>query len=98
MTADAPRALYNIERDQLDLSPSNGDAGTGPILNNRQLTVQARNIQLSPSTQKLKADTNVRSIIKPQKPPRRAGTAAGAAPRQRRARRRCRRCSNRTGR
>ena len=34
LTADAPRALYNIERDQLDLSPSDGDTGKGPILNN----------------------------------------------------------------
>jgi lipopolysaccharide export system protein LptA len=77
LTAEAPRALYNIERDQLDLSPSDGDAGTGPILNNHQLTVQARNIHLSPSTQKLKADTDVRSIIKPQKPATPDGPARG---------------------
>jgi lipopolysaccharide export system protein LptA len=65
-TADAPRALYNIANDQLVLSPSPGDPGKGPILNNKQLTVQSRNIQLSPSTQKLSADTDVRSIIKPK--------------------------------
>ena len=58
----------------LDLSPSDGDAGIGPLLNNRQLTVQARNIHLAPSTQKLTADTDVRSTIKPQK------AAAGPAP------------------
>jgi LPS export ABC transporter protein LptC len=67
-TADAPRALYNIERDQLELSLSPGDAGTGPLLNNEKLTVQAIHIRLTPSTQKLSADTNVGSIIKPQKP------------------------------
>jgi lipopolysaccharide export system protein LptA len=67
ITAEAPRALYNAEKDQLDLSPSPGDPGTGPILNNAQLRVEARNIQVSPSTQKLAADTDVRSIIKPQK-------------------------------
>jgi lipopolysaccharide export system protein LptA len=78
LTAEAPRALYSIERDQLDLSPSDGDGGTGPILNNRQLTVQARNIHLSPSSQKLKADTDVRSSIKPQKEAAAAGAPAGA--------------------
>jgi lipopolysaccharide export system protein LptA len=67
IAAEAPRALYNAEQDQLDLSPSQGDPGVGPILNNAQLTVQARNIHVSPSTQKLSADTDVRSIIKAQK-------------------------------
>ena len=38
--------------------------------------MQALNIHLSPSTQKLKADTDVRSIIKPQK----SAAAAGPAP------------------
>jgi lipopolysaccharide export system protein LptA len=67
IVADAPRALYSIDKDQLDLSPSKGDAGTGPILNNPQLRVEALNIQVSPSTEKLTADTDVRSLIKPQK-------------------------------
>ena len=80
MAADAPRALYNIEREQLDLSAPGGDTGIGPILNNHQLTVQALNIQVSPSTQKVKADTNVRSIIKPQKPAAPAPGGRGAAP------------------
>jgi lipopolysaccharide export system protein LptA len=74
LTAQAPRAVYAIDRDMLDLSPSDGDAGVGPLLQNRQLTVQARNIHVSPSSQKLTADTDVRSTIKPQKP------AAGPAP------------------
>ena len=68
ISADAPRALYGIDRDQLDLSPSDGDPGIGPMLTNAQLTVQARNIHVSPSTQKLTADTDVRSTITPQKP------------------------------
>jgi lipopolysaccharide export system protein LptA len=65
ITADAPRAIYGI--DQLDLSPSEGDPGPGPMLTNAQLTVQARNIRVSPSTQKLTADTDVRSTIRPQR-------------------------------
>jgi lipopolysaccharide export system protein LptA len=76
MSADAPRALYSIERDQLDLSPSPGDTGAGPILNDRQLTVQARNILVAPSTGKLKADTDVRSIIKPK--PANGASGAGS--------------------
>jgi lipopolysaccharide export system protein LptA len=64
-TAEAPRAVYNIASDQLDLSPSPGESGKGPLVDNKQLTVQARNIHVSPSTQKLTADTDVRSTIKP---------------------------------
>jgi lipopolysaccharide export system protein LptA len=73
-TADAPRAIYSIDRDQLDLSPSEGDTGPGPTVTNAQFTVTARNIHLSPSTQKMTADTDVRSLIKPQK----KGTNGGA--------------------
>jgi lipopolysaccharide export system protein LptA len=65
-TADAPRMLYNMASDLLDLTQSPGDQGIGPMLNDKQLNVLALNIHLSPSTQKLKADTEVRSIIKPQ--------------------------------
>ena len=62
--------------DQLDLSLSAGDTGKGPILNNPQLTVQALNIHLSPSTQKLKADTDVRSTSSRRSRPAAAGSAA----------------------
>jgi lipopolysaccharide export system protein LptA len=65
-TAEAPRAVYSIDRDLLDLSLEKGEGGTGPIVTNAQLTVQALNIHLSPASQKLTADTEVRSIIKPQ--------------------------------
>jgi lipopolysaccharide export system protein LptA len=65
-SAEAPRAVYTIDTDMLDLSPSAGDPGAGPRLTNKNLDVLALNIHLSPSTQKLKADTNVRSTIKPQ--------------------------------
>jgi LPS export ABC transporter protein LptC len=75
-TAEAPRAVYSIERDLLELSPSPGDTGTGPMVRDGRLIIQARNIQLSPSSQKLKADTDVRSVIQPQ---RTAGKADGAA-------------------
>jgi lipopolysaccharide export system protein LptA len=82
VSADAPRALYHIDRDQLDLSNFEKEAGKGPLLNNAQLTVQAVNIHLSPSSQKLKADTEVRSIIKPKKasPAGKSAAGRGAAP------------------
>ncbi|HET7221309.1 MAG TPA: LptA/OstA family protein [Vicinamibacterales bacterium] len=65
LVAEAPRALYNIDKDLLDLAPSTeGEAGVGPVVTNPQLTIQARNIHIAPSTQKLTADTDVRSTIK----------------------------------
>jgi lipopolysaccharide export system protein LptA len=67
VTAEAPRALYAIDRDMLDLTPFDGEPGPGPILTNAQFTVQARNIHLAPGSQKMTADTDVRSIIKPRK-------------------------------
>jgi lipopolysaccharide export system protein LptA len=76
VSADAPRALYSIGLDQLALSSFEKEPGKAPLLSNAQLTVQAVNIYLSPSTQKLKADTEVRSTIKP----RTAAPAAGTAP------------------
>ena len=68
--ADAPRALYTIDKDTLDLSGPDGDPGKGPTVRNPQLTVDARTIHVSPSTQRLTADTKVRSTIQPQKPGR----------------------------
>jgi lipopolysaccharide export system protein LptA len=66
VTAEAPRAVFNIEADQLDLSQSPGETGSGPRLIDTNLDVQALNIHLSPSTHKLKADTEVRSFMRPQ--------------------------------
>jgi lipopolysaccharide export system protein LptA len=81
LTAEAPKAIYDIARDQLDLSLGNGEVGPNPILNNAQMTVQALNIQVSPSTQKLKADTDVRTILKPKKAaPASAPGGRGAPP------------------
>ena len=65
VVAAAPRALYSIDKDLLDLSPSpEGEPGPVPVVTNPQLTIQARNIHLSPSTEKLTADTDVRSTLK----------------------------------
>jgi lipopolysaccharide export system protein LptA len=80
--ADAPRAVYYPERDLIELSPGEGDTGPGPLVNDRQLAVEARTIQLSPTSQKLTAETDVRSVIQPQraKPAPGGGRGAGSTP------------------
>src|SRR5262249_24106560 len=65
--AEAQRALYNIDKDMLDLSQSPGDPGPKPTVVNPQLTVQGLNIHLVPSSEKLSADTEVRSTIQGKK-------------------------------
>jgi lipopolysaccharide export system protein LptA len=65
--ADAPRAVYTIDKDTLDLSLAEGEVGKTPTVRNPQLTVDALTIRVSPSTQRLTADTNVRSTIRQQK-------------------------------
>jgi lipopolysaccharide export system protein LptA len=60
-TADAPLAVYSIAKDTLDLTPGEGDAGTGQHVANGRITVEARNIQMTLTSQKMKADTTVRS-------------------------------------
>lgn len=66
-TAEAPRALYHVDRDQIDLSPSEGDPGPTPNVNDGKVSVEARMIELVIGTHKLKAETRVRSWMQPQK-------------------------------
>ena len=73
-TAEAPRALYQVTKDRMDLSPSEtGDPGLPPTVSDPQITVQARTIQLTMSTHAMIADTNVRSILQ-----RKAGGGRGS--------------------
>ena len=72
LSAEAPRGLYAMNADRIDLSPSSGDPGPTPFVNDGQSLVEARNIQVSPASRKLNADTNVRSTIQPKR-----GEAAG---------------------
>jgi lipopolysaccharide export system protein LptA len=62
-TADAPTALYDIARDRLDLSPGTGDGGKGPHVTDGRMSTDAAHIQMALSAQKIKADTNVRSVV-----------------------------------
>ncbi len=60
-TAEAPTAVYAIANDTLDLSRAQGDNGPSPHVVNGRMTVEALNIQMTLTSQKMKADTNVRS-------------------------------------
>lgn len=79
VTADAQRALYHMDKDRIDLSPS-ADPGPGaPRVSDSRVTVEARTIEMTLGTRKLLADTKVRSSMQPQKKPAAAG-APGAPP------------------
>ena len=62
-TADAPMAVYVIGQDRLDLSPGEGEKGRGPHVSDGRISVEAARISMMLSTQVLKADTNVRSLM-----------------------------------
>jgi lipopolysaccharide export system protein LptA len=74
ITAEAPRGIYFLTKDSFELSPEGGDPGPTPFVNDGRMRVSARNIRISPSTQKLSADTNVQSTMQPQ---RRTETTSG---------------------
>jgi LPS export ABC transporter protein LptC len=67
VSAESPRALYHVTDDRIDLSPYEKEPGPTPFVNNRQFLVEAVNIHLSPSTQKLTADTDVKSTFQPKR-------------------------------
>lgn len=64
--AEAPMAVYAIAQDRLELSPGQGDTGRGPHVSDGRISVDARNIQMGLTNQKMKADTLVRSVMTPQ--------------------------------
>ena len=78
ITAEAPRALYHVTRDRIELSPYEKEPGPTPFVNDGQFLVEARNIQLSPSSQKLTADTDVRSTVQPKRAKETNGGAQAA--------------------
>jgi len=88
--ADAPTAIYAIAQDRLDLSPESGDTGHRPHVSNGRISVDARNIHMMLTSQKMKADTEVRSLMIQQSAqagergrggaPQRAGNNAAGQP------------------
>lgn len=67
VTAEAPRALYHVNDDRIDLSPYEKEPGPTPFVNDGQFLVEALNIQLSPSSRKLTANTDVKSTVQPRR-------------------------------
>ena len=82
VAADAPRALYHVDRDQIDLSPSGRSRTAGAARQRRpRHRRSARRSSSSLGTRKLKADTKVRSSMLPSRTgDRRTGAAAAAPP------------------
>ncbi len=78
-TAEAPTAVYAIAQDRLELSPGQGDSGRGPHVTDGRVSVAARNIYMTLSSQKMKADTLVRGVMTPQSA-RPVATPAPSAP------------------
>jgi LPS export ABC transporter protein LptC len=80
ITAEAPRALYYVNRDLIELMPEAGEPGPTPYVNDGRMRVSARNIKLVPSTQKLSADTEVQSTMQPEQRAERTDGGRAAQP------------------
>jgi len=65
VAADATRALYHVDKDQIDLTPSNDPGPAAPRVTDGRVTVEARAIEFTLTSRRLKADTKVRSSIQP---------------------------------
>lgn len=75
VVTDATHAIYHVDRDQIDLSPSEDPGPSAPRVSDGRVTVEARGIEFSLGSRKLKADTKVRSSMLPQQKP--AGAERG---------------------
>jgi len=78
VSADSTRAIYHVDRDQIDLSPSSDPGPVSPRVSDGRVTVEARTIEFSLASRKLKAETKVRSSMQPQQKPSAAGSVATA--------------------
>jgi lipopolysaccharide export system protein LptA len=81
VVADATHALYHVDKDQIDLTPSGDPGPAAPRVTDGRVTVEARTIEFSLTSRKLKADTKVRSSMAPASAPGR-NNAPGAPARQ----------------
>src|SRR6266542_970210 len=87
VAADAPHALYHVDKDQIDLSPSEDPGPASPRVTDGRVTVEARTIEFSLTSRKLKADTKIRSSMSASAPASagasaRRGASDAAAPAQ----------------
>ena len=63
VVARAQRGIYYVERDRIELMPSDGDPGPSANIVDGRVDVQARTIEFTISTRDLTADTKVRSRV-----------------------------------
>ncbi|MEN3339601.1 MAG: hypothetical protein V7647_3277 [Acidobacteriota bacterium] len=75
VAADASRALYHVDRDQIELSSTQEPGPVSPRVSDGRVTVEARAIEMTLGTRKLTADTKIRSSMMPEAKP-----APGALP------------------
>ncbi len=66
VVTDATHAVYHVDRDQIDLSPSSDPGPPSPRVSDGRVTVEARTIEFSLTSRKLKAETKIRSSMLPQ--------------------------------
>jgi lipopolysaccharide export system protein LptA len=67
LTARAPRVLYHVARDRMQLSPGSGDPGPEPEVTDGRTTVKARTIDMALSSRSMTADTDVQSTLQPRR-------------------------------
>ncbi len=77
VVGEAQRGIYYLDRNRIELMPSDGDPGPSPLLNDGKISVSARTINFTLGTRELEAETRVRSTILAQKD---AAPAGGAPP------------------
>ncbi|MFL6280026.1 MAG: LptA/OstA family protein [Vicinamibacterales bacterium] len=65
VVADATHALYHVDKDQIDLSPTQDPGPPAPRVSDGRVTVEARAIEFSITSRRLKADTKVRTSMLP---------------------------------
>src|SRR3954462_4069058 len=65
VVADATHALYHVDKDQIDLSPTPDPGPPAPRVSDGRVTVEARAIEFSVTSRRLKADTKVRTSMLP---------------------------------
>ena len=62
LTAEAQRGIYHIEKDRVELMPSD-DPGPPALINDGKMSVSARTIDFTIASRDLNADTKVKSTI-----------------------------------
>jgi lipopolysaccharide export system protein LptA len=67
LTAKAPRVLYHVARDRMELSPGSGDPGPEPEVTDGRTTVKARTIDIGLATRSMTAETDVQSTLQPRR-------------------------------